>query len=307
MPRWTGEKVDSVTLEPGQTWLTFSLFGDKSKGFELDDVQVTSGTLSQNGSAFVLKDIHQDVTVSFSTKDMVLTVTFVSSQAATVEPASVEIPWGGTVTPATATRDGYSFQGWYTEPTLENAFDFSQPIYESVTLYAKWGAKVYTVNFMDGEDVLFTQQVRHGARVERPASPEKEGYLFAGWYADPELTTAYNFYSAIHADTNIYASWLVDDRADYIYLGGNESGNANYGVLGDDAQRRLLGGACGSYLRTGKGAFKGRQESRDSALRHHDHHRGCHLVHGRSAGRQDCPGSPAASPLPASSWSPVSP
>ena len=60
-----GEKVDSVTLEPGQTWLTFSLFGDKSKGFELDDVQVTSGTLSQNGSAFVLKDIHQDVTVSF--------------------------------------------------------------------------------------------------------------------------------------------------------------------------------------------------------------------------------------------------
>ncbi len=230
-----GEKVDSVTLEPGQTWLTFSLFGDKSKGFELDDVQVTSGTLSQNGSAFVLKDIHQDVTVSFSTKDMVLTVTFVSSQAATVEPASVEVPWGGTVTPATATRDGYSFQGWYTEPTLENAFDFSQPIYESVTLYAKWGAKVYTVNFMDGEDVLFTQQVRHGARVERPASPEKEGYLFAGWYADPELTTAYNFYSAIHADTNIYASWLVDDRADYIYLGGNESGNANYGVLGDDA------------------------------------------------------------------------
>ena len=70
---------------------------------------------------------------------------------------------------------------------------------------------MYTVNFMDGEDVLFTQQVRHGARVERPASPEKEGYLFAGWYADPELTTAYNFYSAIHADTNIYASWLVED------------------------------------------------------------------------------------------------
>lgn len=230
-----GKKVDSVTLEPGQTWLTFTLFGDTSKGFELDDVQVTSGTLSKNGSAFVLKNIDRDVTVSFSTKDMVLTVRFVSSQSAIVEPASVQVPWGGTVEPASAVRDGYSLVGWYTEPTLENEFDFSKPVYESVTLYAKWGARYYTVNFMDGEDVLFTQQVRYGSRVERPASPEKEGFLFAGWYADPELTTAYNFYSAIHDDTNIYASWLVDDRADYIYLGGNESGNSNYGVLGDDA------------------------------------------------------------------------
>lgn len=230
-----GEKVDAVTLEPGQTWLTFSLFGDKSQGFELDDVQVTAGTLSKNGSAFVLKNIDRDVTVSFTTKDMVLTVKFVSAQTATIEPASVQVPWGGTVTPATATRDGYGLEGWYTEPTFENQFDFSQPVYESVTLYAKWGARYYTVSFMDGEEVLFTQEVRYGARVERPASPEKEGFLFAGWYADPELTTAYNFYSAIHEDTRIYASWLVDDRSDYIYLGGNESGNTNYGVLGDDA------------------------------------------------------------------------
>lgn len=48
--------MESVTLEPGRTWLNFSLFGDKTVGYELDDVQVTSGTLSRNGSAFVLKD-----------------------------------------------------------------------------------------------------------------------------------------------------------------------------------------------------------------------------------------------------------
>ena len=112
-----GKKVESVTLEPGRTWLNFSLFGDKTVGYELDDVQVTSGTLSRNGSAFVLKDIHEDVTVSFSTKDMVLTVNFVSAQTAVIEPASVQIPWGQTVEEPVATRTGYEVTGRYTKPT----------------------------------------------------------------------------------------------------------------------------------------------------------------------------------------------
>lgn len=230
-----GKKVSSVTLEPGQTWLTFTLFGDQSTGYELDDVKATSGTLSKNGSAFVLKDIQQDVTVSFSTKDMVLTVNFVSKQSATIEPSSVQVPWGEVVAEPEATRTGYEAVGWYTDAALEQPWDFSQPVYENMTLYVKWDVKYFTASFMDGDTVLFTQQVRYSGRVERPNTPEKEGYLFAGWYADPELTTAYSFYKAISEDICIYASWRVDDRADYIYLGGNESGNANYGVLGDDA------------------------------------------------------------------------
>ena len=230
-----GKKVESVTLEPGRTWLNFSLFGDKTVGYELDDVQVTSGTLSRNGSAFVLKDIHEDVTVSFSTKDMVLTVNFVSAQTAVIEPASVQIPWGQTVEEPVATRTGYEVTGWYTEPALEHLFDFTKPVYESITLYAKWGVKHFTVNFWDGETLLYTQQVRYNARVERPADPQKEGYLFVGWYTDPALTDAYSFLRATTSDLDLYAMWREDDRADYVYLGANDTQYPAYGVCGDDA------------------------------------------------------------------------
>lgn len=110
-----------------------------------------------------------------------------------------------------ATRTGYEVAGWYTEPALEHLFDFTQPVYESITLYAKWGVKHFTVNFWDGETLLYTQQVRYNARVERPADPQKEGYLFVGWYTDPALTDAYSFLRATTSDLDLYAMWREDD------------------------------------------------------------------------------------------------
>lgn len=232
-----GQKVDSYTLEPGQTWLTFSLHGDKSIGYELDDVTVTGGTLSQNGSAFILKDIDRDITVSFTTQEMVLTVNFISTRTATIEPGnSVEVAWGEPVEEPVATANGYEVVGWYTEPTFEHLYDFSQPVYEDLNLYAKWGTKHYTVNFWDGEDLLYSQQVAHGSRIERPSDPQKEEFLFVGWYTNPELTEVFSFIKAITTDMDLYAMWRVDDRADYIYLGANDKPNlVAYGVCGDDA------------------------------------------------------------------------
>jgi len=40
--------------------------------------------------------------------------------------------------PADPTQDGYTFAGWYADETLENVYDFSSPVTENLTLYAKW-------------------------------------------------------------------------------------------------------------------------------------------------------------------------
>lgn len=42
--------------------------------------------------------------------------------------------------PADPTRSGYVFAGWYTDETCTAAYDFTQPVTDSVTLYAKWEA-----------------------------------------------------------------------------------------------------------------------------------------------------------------------
>lgn len=42
--------------------------------------------------------------------------------------------------PADPTRSGYDFGGWYTDKACTAAYDFTQPVMDSVTLYAKWEA-----------------------------------------------------------------------------------------------------------------------------------------------------------------------
>ena len=44
------------------------------------------------------------------------------------------------VTAPTVSRAGYTLVGWYTDEACTAAYDFTQPVTESVTLYAKWEA-----------------------------------------------------------------------------------------------------------------------------------------------------------------------
>jgi len=51
--------------------------------------------------------------------------------------------------------------------------------------------------------------VRSGDTIEAPAEPREEGYRFAGWYKDPECTTAWNFeQNIVESDITLYAKWL---------------------------------------------------------------------------------------------------
>ncbi|MBQ6391692.1 MAG: InlB B-repeat-containing protein [Eggerthellaceae bacterium] len=43
--------------------------------------------------------------------------------------------------PANPTADGYTFGGWYKDEACKEAYDFSAPVTEDVTLYAKWTKK----------------------------------------------------------------------------------------------------------------------------------------------------------------------
>lgn len=54
-------------------------------------------------------------------------------------PASQNVEIGNNATePASPTASGYTFGGWYLEAECTNAFDFTTPITEDITLYAKW-------------------------------------------------------------------------------------------------------------------------------------------------------------------------
>ena len=89
--------------------------------------------------------------------------------------------------------------------------------------------KVYCkVTFMDGEEILKTEEVRIGDMLDGqyPELPDKENCVFAGWYTDAELTNAFDEYSSVTDDTILYAKWISkDDGADPSPDGDNDNGS----------------------------------------------------------------------------------
>ncbi|MCI7438088.1 MAG: exo-alpha-sialidase [Coriobacteriaceae bacterium] len=77
-------------------------------------------------------------------------------------------------------------------------------------------AKTFSVTFADGlADTRDTVvEVRYGATVAKPADPTRDGWAFAGWFADPGLTIAYDFSSPVTSDLTLYGGWARADAPD---------------------------------------------------------------------------------------------
>lgn len=51
--------------------------------------------------------------------------------------------------------------------------------------------------------------VEKGAQAQMPEAPEKEGYVFAGWYTDEALTEEFDFETVINEGLTLYAKWTT--------------------------------------------------------------------------------------------------
>jgi len=111
------------------------------------------------------------------------TVTFDSNGGTSVP--SEEVTDGKKATaPNDPTKEGYTFEGWYLG---DDEWSFiGYVVTEDMTLTAKWTKNVYSVKIKDGDTVISDLSVSHGEKVIEPETPEKEGYIFDGWYLGDE-------------------------------------------------------------------------------------------------------------------------
>jgi uncharacterized repeat protein (TIGR02543 family) len=143
------------------------------------------------------------------------TVTFMDGDKVLSGFTRNNIPHGSTMgRPATdPTKDGYTFDDWYSDPELTDVYDFDTPVTDNTTVYAKFNIKTYTVTFMDGGTVLsgFTRDnIPHGSTVGRPATdPAKDGHTFYDWYSNSGLTTLFSFSTPITNNTTVYAKFNI--------------------------------------------------------------------------------------------------
>lgn len=102
-------------------------------------------------------------------------VTFKSDENTVIN--TVTVKEGNSVgEPENPVKDGYQFDGWYTDVNCTDKYDFNTVVSADLTLYAKWLAK-YTVSFdTDGGSTVESQTVVTGNKATKPyINSNKEG------------------------------------------------------------------------------------------------------------------------------------
>lgn len=118
--------------------------------------------------------------------------------------------------PADPTRNGYTFDGWYTKTTGGEKFSFNTAITENITLYAHWNDCVGVSfsllinNVITNLSEFDTQWITSGSKARKPADPVSTVGTFAGWYDSSRCDIAFDFDNPITKNTIVYAKWDID-------------------------------------------------------------------------------------------------
>ncbi len=203
-----------------------------------------SGTVTVVGYTFTAGDVYEDETCT--TKATQITASEVTNSAVTLYVKLTEktnygitydvdgkgdaptdsntYKYTGEVTLATApTVDGYTFKGWaiskdaevLTGPTAKVADLIGSTDKASITLYAIWEVKSYTVTLNANEGTIATGKnvtsytYGVGATLPVTADMTKDGFVFAGWFEENDFsgTAVTEITTSDTGDKTYYAKW----------------------------------------------------------------------------------------------------
>ena len=216
-----GSAVDNVK-KPEGTVIDLSEYTTEKAGYTFDgwyeDAQltnkVTNVTLDSNKTVYAkwIENAPETFTLTFNTNG-----------GSSYEPLTKE---KGSVVDLSAynpTKANYTFDGWHEDSQLTKKVT-SVTLDSNKTVYAKWkavptgggggGAAVtkYTITLKnaDGTEI---EKIKYDANATVDLSkhkPEKDGYVFEGWYEDKELKNKVTSIK-LTKDTVLYANWSKKD------------------------------------------------------------------------------------------------
>src|SRR5574344_1093900 len=199
------ESADIILMPPTKTGYTFA--GWTGTGLSVPTISVTIPKGSTGDRAYTATWTINNYTVTFNANGG-------------TEVANQTVSYGGKVAqPASQTRTGYTFGGWFSDNAFANAYDFTtSTVTGDLTLYAKWTPSTYTIKFHsnDGTDNTVRQTINYGEETALTSNTfTKAGFGISKWTTAADGTgTSYidgqkvlNLSSTDGEVIDLYAQW----------------------------------------------------------------------------------------------------
>ncbi len=133
---------------------------------------------------------------------------------------------------AEASKDGYTFDGWYSDATFTTKVEsIDTTEMQDVTLYAKFTANIYKITYELNGGINVSAnpaEYTYGVGVSSFAAPTKEGYTFGGWYRDAAFTNPISAIGTTETGAvTLYAKWIANSYGITYVLDGGSNGENN--------------------------------------------------------------------------------
>ena len=138
------------------------------------------------------------------------TVSFDSQGGSKV--ASQTLLYGEKATETISKKNGYEFDGWFTDDDCTMEYGFDNIVVSDFILYAKWVPVKSVVNYVtNGGDSIDSVDYYSGETIRLPVAT-RTNYDFAGWYEEENLVTpvgdAGTRVTLEAGETTYYAKWI---------------------------------------------------------------------------------------------------
>ena len=204
-----------------------------SAGKEFDKWSVDSGTItledvSSATTTFTMPA--EDVKVTAKYKDIVVTAISIATPGKTAYTVGDSLDVSGmeikvdysdgsskTIPVTAAMVSGFDSSAAAASQTLTITYEGKTTTY-NVSISAVTPTTLTVTFNTNGGSAVASQTVADGSKAVKPdTDPTKEGCTFDGWYQDATFTAAFDFNTAITADTTIYAKWTESTAPGTIY------------------------------------------------------------------------------------------
>jgi uncharacterized repeat protein (TIGR02543 family) len=109
-------------------------------------------------------------------------------------------------------REGYKFDGWYSDPAFTDVFNFDESLSDSCMIYARWIPFVFQVTFdTTGGEKIEPEFYEYMSLIKTPENPERTGYTFHYWSYGDYFNNRWNFEEdRITSSITLIAYWIVN-------------------------------------------------------------------------------------------------